>query len=160
MEAHHADNSAIQHHPAKRDGGHCKTKVAAGEYATESEVIRDGLRALMARDRAVENWLRQEVGPAYDALKADPARAVSVNKVRASSQRNTKTPPQKRDAVSLRFHARSVGTTSGALSLHTRNEATKNGRGCFRRGTERVSIIGVFYGGQDFQTDLQTDLDE
>jgi putative addiction module CopG family antidote len=61
-----------------------KTKVAAGEYATESEVIRDGLRVLMARDRAVENWLRQEVAPAYDALKADPARAVSVDKVRAA----------------------------------------------------------------------------
>lgn len=30
-----------------------KTKVAAGEYATESEVIRDGLRVLMARDRAM-----------------------------------------------------------------------------------------------------------
>lgn len=25
---------------------------------------------------------------------------------------------------------------------------------------ERVSIIGVFYGGQDFETDLQFDLDE
>ena len=60
-----------------------KTKVATGEYATESEVIRDGLRVLMARDRAVENWLRQEVGPAYDALKADPARAVTVRQVRA-----------------------------------------------------------------------------
>ena len=61
-----------------------KTKVATGEYATESEVIRDGLRVLMARDRAVENWLRQEVAPAYDALKADPARAVPVDKVRAA----------------------------------------------------------------------------
>lgn len=60
-----------------------KNKVAAGEYATESEVIRDGLRALMIRDRAVENWLRQEVGSAYDALKADPARAVTVDQVRA-----------------------------------------------------------------------------
>jgi antitoxin ParD1/3/4 len=61
-----------------------KSKVAAGEYASESEVIRDGLRVLLARDRAVENWLRQEVGPAYDALKADPARAASVDKVRAT----------------------------------------------------------------------------
>ncbi|HEY4072507.1 MAG TPA: type II toxin-antitoxin system ParD family antitoxin [Herbaspirillum sp.] len=61
-----------------------RTKVAAGEYASESEVIRDGLRALMARDRAMDNWLRQEVGPAYDALKADPARAVSVDQVRAT----------------------------------------------------------------------------
>jgi len=59
-----------------------KTKVAAGEYATESEVIRDGLRALMARDRAVQNWLLQEVGPAYDALKADPGRAVPIDQVR------------------------------------------------------------------------------
>jgi len=28
--------------------------VASGEYATESEVIRDGLRALAARDAAME----------------------------------------------------------------------------------------------------------
>lgn len=60
-----------------------KAKVATGEYATESEVIRDGLRVLMARDRAVENWLLEQVVPAYDALKADPTRAVSVEQVRA-----------------------------------------------------------------------------
>jgi len=61
-----------------------KSKVATGEYATESEVIRDGLRALLARDRAVESWLHEQVGPAYDALKADPARAVTIDDVRAS----------------------------------------------------------------------------
>lgn len=60
-----------------------KAKVAAGEYATESEVIRDGLRALMARDRAMESWLVGQVAPAYDALKADPSRAVSIDEVRA-----------------------------------------------------------------------------
>jgi putative addiction module CopG family antidote len=60
-----------------------KAKVQAGEYASESEVIRDGLRALMARDRAVESWLCEQVGPAYDALKADPARAVTADQVRA-----------------------------------------------------------------------------
>ena len=60
-----------------------KSKVAAGEYASESEVIRDGLRVLMARDRAVENWLHEQVGPAYDALKADPSRAITVDQVRA-----------------------------------------------------------------------------
>jgi len=59
-----------------------KTKVAVGEYATESEVIRDGLRVLMARDRAVECWLAQEVVPAYDALKADPGRAIQIDQVR------------------------------------------------------------------------------
>ena len=31
-----------------------KAKVKSGEYATESEVIRDGLRTLAARDAAVE----------------------------------------------------------------------------------------------------------
>lgn len=60
-----------------------KAKVRTGEYASESEVIRDGLRALMARDRAVESWLHNQVGPAYDALKADPARAVTADHVRA-----------------------------------------------------------------------------
>jgi antitoxin ParD1/3/4 len=59
-----------------------KSKVAAGEYATESEVIRDGLRALLARDRAVENWLQSQVVPAYEALKADRSRAITVAGVR------------------------------------------------------------------------------
>ena len=60
-----------------------KNKVANGEYATESEVIRDGMRALIARDKAVENWLRQEVVPAYKALKADPTRGIPLNEVLA-----------------------------------------------------------------------------
>jgi putative addiction module CopG family antidote len=60
-----------------------RVKVTSGAYATESEVIRDGLRALLARDRAVESWLREQVAPAYDALQADPSRAVSVADVRA-----------------------------------------------------------------------------
>jgi antitoxin ParD1/3/4 len=60
-----------------------RAKVAAGEYATESEVIRDGLRVLLARDRAVEDWLRNDVAAAYDALKADPSRAVGADAVKA-----------------------------------------------------------------------------
>ncbi len=60
-----------------------KAKVQAGEYATESEVIRDGLRVLMARDRAVESRLHQQAASAYDALKADPSRAVTAGHVRA-----------------------------------------------------------------------------
>jgi putative addiction module CopG family antidote len=60
-----------------------KAKVQAGEYASESEVIRDGLRTLLARDRAVDGWLLNQVVPAYDALKADPSRAVTADKVRA-----------------------------------------------------------------------------
>lgn len=61
-----------------------KAKVSSGEYASESEVIRDGLRALQARNKAVENWLRQEVSQSYDLMKADPTRGLSVLDVRAS----------------------------------------------------------------------------
>ena len=61
-----------------------KTKVSSGEYASESEVIRDGLRALQARDRAVENWLQQDVVPALDALKADPSRGRSIDQLRTT----------------------------------------------------------------------------
>ena len=61
-----------------------RAKVAKGEYATESEVIRDGLRVLLARDRAMEDWLRASVAPAYDAIKADPSRSVSAAHVRAA----------------------------------------------------------------------------
>lgn len=60
-----------------------RAKVAAGEYATESEVIRDGLRVLLARDRAIEDWLRKDVAAAYDALRANPSRAVGVGAVKA-----------------------------------------------------------------------------
>ena len=59
-----------------------KAKVQSGEYATESDVIYEGLLALMQRDRPVENWLHNQVGPAYDALRADPSRAVTVEQVR------------------------------------------------------------------------------
>jgi len=60
-----------------------KSMVATGAYATESEVFRDGLRVLMARERATERWLLEQVVPAYDALQADPARAVGAEQVRA-----------------------------------------------------------------------------
>jgi antitoxin ParD1/3/4 len=60
-----------------------RERVRSGEYASESEVIREGLRALFARDQAIEAWLRDEVAAAYDAVVADPARAVTVQKVRA-----------------------------------------------------------------------------
>lgn len=61
-----------------------KARVASGEYASESEVIRDGLRALHAREKAVEDWLRSDIAPVYDAMKADPARARSLDDVKAS----------------------------------------------------------------------------
>jgi putative addiction module CopG family antidote len=61
-----------------------RAKVESGEYASESEVIRDGLRALQLHERALDAWLREQVAPAYDAIKAAPSRAVSAKGLRAS----------------------------------------------------------------------------
>ncbi|MGA9127369.1 MAG: type II toxin-antitoxin system ParD family antitoxin [Terracidiphilus sp.] len=61
-----------------------RIRVASGEYASESEVIRDGLRALEMHNRALEAWLKEDVAAAYDGVKADPSRARSVTQVRAS----------------------------------------------------------------------------
>jgi Arc/MetJ-type ribon-helix-helix transcriptional regulator len=59
-----------------------RAKVASGEYATESDVIREALGLLFARDRVVETWLRERVAESYDALKADPSRGVDVATVK------------------------------------------------------------------------------
>ena len=55
--------------------------MASGDYASASEVVRDGLRALQSRDAAIERWLREEVAPAYDAVVADPSRAIPAGEV-------------------------------------------------------------------------------
>ena len=60
-----------------------KAKVASGEYATETEVIRDGLRTLLARDAAIESWLRGEVVKSYDEFAADPGIGIPADEVMA-----------------------------------------------------------------------------
>jgi antitoxin ParD1/3/4 len=60
-----------------------RSKVSSGEYATDSEVIRAGLRALQQHERALENWIREEVAATYDAMKADPSQAIPLDKVLA-----------------------------------------------------------------------------
>ena len=60
-----------------------KSKVASGEYASESEVVRDGLRTLQARDAVLEKFLREEAAKSYDEYKADPGVVISPAKVSA-----------------------------------------------------------------------------
>lgn len=58
--------------------------VEAGTYASASEVVRAGLRALQERDETVARWLREEVAPVYDAMQADPGRGLSAGQVTAA----------------------------------------------------------------------------
>ncbi len=66
--------------PAEQ-AGYIDALVARGAYASASEVVRAGLRALQERDAAVERWLREEVAPVYDAMQADPSRAIPAEAV-------------------------------------------------------------------------------
>lgn len=59
-------------------------KVDAGDYASASEVVRAGIRALKERDEAIGRWLQHHVAPSFDAMKADPSRGVSVDDAFAS----------------------------------------------------------------------------
>jgi putative addiction module CopG family antidote len=60
-----------------------RARAESGEYASESEVIREGLRCLAARERAIESWLRDQVVPAFDRLGADPSTSMAAEQVRA-----------------------------------------------------------------------------
>jgi antitoxin ParD1/3/4 len=51
-------------------------KIKSGMYASASEVMRDGVRALLERDAALERWLRG------DPSKGVPAEKV-VDRIRA-----------------------------------------------------------------------------
>jgi len=71
-----------------------KAKVASGEYASDSEVIRDGLRTLQARDAALEKWLREEVVQSCKEYDADPSIGIPgeliMDQVRAAYRERTK----------------------------------------------------------------------
>ena len=58
--------------------------VDGGTYASASEVVRAGLRALQERDAAVARWLHEQVVPVYDAMQADPRRGLSAEQVTAA----------------------------------------------------------------------------
>jgi putative addiction module CopG family antidote len=56
-------------------------KIKSGGYASVSEVVRDGVRALIERDKAVERWLREEVVAGHQEYLADPSKGVPADAV-------------------------------------------------------------------------------
>jgi antitoxin ParD1/3/4 len=69
-------------------------KVKSGAYASVSEVLRDGVRALLDRDAAVERWLREEVVPSHREYLADPSKGVPAEAIlkRIKSRRGARKP--------------------------------------------------------------------
>ena len=56
-------------------------KVAGGGYASSSEVVREGLRALQERDAVIDRWIREEVIPTYDRWKAGEEKEYTLDEV-------------------------------------------------------------------------------
>lgn len=60
-----------------------RAKVRAGEYASESDVIRAGLTALFVKPSRFDAWLQGPVATALDAAQEAPARLRTADQVKA-----------------------------------------------------------------------------
>ena len=63
-------------------------RVDSGEYPSQGEVVRHGLRLIteedsLAHEPDVERWLREVVVPIAEATLADPSRSIPSDEVRA-----------------------------------------------------------------------------
>ena len=67
-------------------------KINSGAYASVSEVMRDGLRALLERDAALEKWLREEVVAGHAEYLADTSKGVPADQILARIKARRATP--------------------------------------------------------------------
>jgi antitoxin ParD1/3/4 len=94
-------------------------KVSAGDYASASEVVRAGLRALRERDQAIERWLVEEVAPTYDAMMASPESALSLDDAHAAVLAHHRARKSPGDAAQDREDARSAARARKDLQAGT-----------------------------------------
>ena len=80
----HAITREANFQPPYRTGRLHRYPRCLRHYASGSEVVRAGLRALQERDAAVEKWLREEVVGVCDAMQSDPGRAIPGEQVFAT----------------------------------------------------------------------------
>ncbi len=74
-----------------------EAKINSGAYASVSEVMRDGVRALMERDAALERWLRTEVVAAHKEYLANPGSAVTADELLRLLDEDTAADMQRND---------------------------------------------------------------
>ncbi|MDP3896565.1 MAG: type II toxin-antitoxin system ParD family antitoxin [Mesorhizobium sp.] len=60
-----------------------RLKVEAGEYASAGDMLQAGLRSLLESDRALENWLREDVVAGHAEYLANPRKAIPAEDVLA-----------------------------------------------------------------------------
>jgi antitoxin ParD1/3/4 len=53
-------------------------KISKGQYASGSEIVRQGLRGLQEDESAIEKWLKEEVLPTIDEMEAHPERLIPL----------------------------------------------------------------------------------
>jgi len=58
-----------------------EAKLRLGEYASESELLSDGVRALLDRDSSLEQWLREVVVAGHAEYLADPSQAAPAEEL-------------------------------------------------------------------------------
>jgi antitoxin ParD1/3/4 len=54
-------------------------RIALGQFASESDMVRQGLIALDTQETEVEHWFHQQVAPAYDAYKTGMTRTSGIS---------------------------------------------------------------------------------
>ena len=56
-------------------------KVRSGAYATEADVVREGISVLQSEDAEQERWLKEVGGPRYDNFHANPSSGIPIDQV-------------------------------------------------------------------------------
>jgi len=58
-----------------------ESKIQSGLYASVNDLIRDGVETLLARDAAIEHWLREDLVAGHTEYLADPSQAVRAEDI-------------------------------------------------------------------------------
>jgi antitoxin ParD1/3/4 len=66
-------------------------RVESGNYASGSEVVREGLRGMQEDEAVIDDWLKREVLPAIEELEANPELARPAEEVFAEILRDLET---------------------------------------------------------------------